>query len=659
MKPQLCPVILVVAVFLSFSPMLSAADVALAWDPVSASGLAGYQVGYSSVSGQYTTTVNVGNVTAYTVPSLASGTYYFAVRACDTAGQFSAYSNEVTASIASAADTTPPVISAVGSSGIMVSSATISWTTNEASDSQVEYGTTATYGSSTALSSSMVTSHSQALSGLAAATLYHYRVRSKDAAGNQAVSGDYTFTTAQSIDITTGLAAAYAFDEGSGSSSADFSGNANSATIYSGTWITGKYGKALSFNGTSSYLSAGVNQLPGVSQPKTISCWIYFVTKPRTLQTILALANPSLRASVQYGYKSTQAGVLGYGNTWVLVARLPSIKTWHHFGYVFDGTKNSLYIDGVLTSTSTIMPPTAAVTSFQIGRWITASQYFKGYIDNVRIYNRALTLQELKAAMNTPVGSSSTAKDARAASEEEALPDAGKEELELQPAAQPSAAPTVDIELEQWSHRKGDTVSTAAFRIANPSDQGRDVEVKTWMELPGMPPLSLDLSETETLTLEPGSHQDCGSTPLMKVTAEKISGTGEANARLIDPVTGDVLAEDFNAFSINRAAAGRRSKDHPDLPHIALEDFAADSGPQYRISNKGAEAAAIEFKVWIEAPDGGTTPVFSIGADGSLVLDAGSELTLDPLTWLRIPAGSFVVRARVLDAASGATLCER
>jgi chitin-binding protein len=88
------------------------------------------------------------------------------------------------------------VISNAASSGVTSSGATITWSTNEASDSQVEYGLTPSYGSSTPLNTSLVTNHSVALSGLTASTTYHYRVKSRDAATNPAVSGDYTFTTA-------------------------------------------------------------------------------------------------------------------------------------------------------------------------------------------------------------------------------------------------------------------------------------------------------------------------------------------------------------------------------------------------------------------------------------------------------------------------------
>src|SRR6185312_5799104 len=64
--------------------------------------------------------------------------------------------------------------------GVSGTAATIAWTTNEAADSQVEYGPTTAYGSSTTLDTSLVTGHSQALSGLSPGTLHHYRVKSRD-----------------------------------------------------------------------------------------------------------------------------------------------------------------------------------------------------------------------------------------------------------------------------------------------------------------------------------------------------------------------------------------------------------------------------------------------------------------------------------------------
>ena len=93
-------------------------------------------------------------------------------------------------------DTQPPVISSVASKNITSSGATITWSTNEPADTQVEYGLTASYGTLTPLNVSLVQSHSVTFSGLGANTTYHYRAKSKDAAGNLAVSGDFSFTTA-------------------------------------------------------------------------------------------------------------------------------------------------------------------------------------------------------------------------------------------------------------------------------------------------------------------------------------------------------------------------------------------------------------------------------------------------------------------------------
>ena len=182
---------------------------------------------------------------------VAGATYYYRVKSRDAAGNL-AVSPNYNFTTSAPSDTTAPTISAVGSSGLSSTGATIAWTTSEAADSQVEYGTTTSYGRSSALNSAMVTSHSQALSGLTAGTLYHYRVKSKDAAGNLATSGDYTFTTTSASDTTTPTISAVAY---SGLSS-------TGATI---TWTTSEaadsqveYGTTTSYGKSSALNSAMV-----------------------------------------------------------------------------------------------------------------------------------------------------------------------------------------------------------------------------------------------------------------------------------------------------------------------------------------------------------------------------------------------------------------
>lgn len=140
---------------------------------------------------------------AYTIPltvsGLSVGTHSLVVKATDAQGLIGS-SSSVNFTIP---DSTPPVISNIASGSITQTSATVTWTTNENSDSQVEYGLTTSYGSSTTLAPASVTSHSVNVSGLTASTTYHYRVKSKDAAGNLTTSTDRTFVTASPAPDTT------------------------------------------------------------------------------------------------------------------------------------------------------------------------------------------------------------------------------------------------------------------------------------------------------------------------------------------------------------------------------------------------------------------------------------------------------------------------
>ncbi|PYS12164.1 MAG: hypothetical protein DMG15_15320 [Acidobacteria bacterium] len=145
-----------------------------------------------------TTTLNPALVTSHSAALSGltdSTTYHYRVKSKDASGNLSVSSDSTFTTL----DATPPIVSGVTVASIGGTSASIQWTTNESSDSQVEYGLTASYGSATPLNATLVTSHQVSLGGLSGSTTYHYRVKSKDAAGNLAASGDSTFTT---LDIT-------------------------------------------------------------------------------------------------------------------------------------------------------------------------------------------------------------------------------------------------------------------------------------------------------------------------------------------------------------------------------------------------------------------------------------------------------------------------
>jgi hypothetical protein len=125
------------------------------------------------------------------------GAHVLTAVARDPAGN-TATSARTTVTVANATrqatDVTAPVLSKASLS-VTSSGATIGWMTNEPSDTQVEYGLTGSYGRLAPLNTGLVTSHSQAIIGLAPNTWYHFRMRARDAAGNLGVSGDYKFKT--------------------------------------------------------------------------------------------------------------------------------------------------------------------------------------------------------------------------------------------------------------------------------------------------------------------------------------------------------------------------------------------------------------------------------------------------------------------------------
>lgn len=130
-----------------------------------------------------------------TVSGLTPGTtYYFALKTSDEVPNVSALSNSDSATATTVADTTAPIISAVGSLS-KYNSLVISWTTNEAATSQVEYGVTSAYGQSVG-SESLDTSHDITVPGLEQGTKYYWRVISSDAESNTATGSAMTRYTA-------------------------------------------------------------------------------------------------------------------------------------------------------------------------------------------------------------------------------------------------------------------------------------------------------------------------------------------------------------------------------------------------------------------------------------------------------------------------------
>ena len=103
-------------------------------------------------------------------------------------------------------DVTPPNVGEIRVENVTATTAAIKWSSYEGGTSQVEYGTTTSYGSTTALDTAISNQHAVTLSGLTAGTVYHYRIRTMDPSGNEVVSGDYVFQAAVQMVIQPGPA---------------------------------------------------------------------------------------------------------------------------------------------------------------------------------------------------------------------------------------------------------------------------------------------------------------------------------------------------------------------------------------------------------------------------------------------------------------------
>ena len=171
--------------------------IALDWNDVAT--VTGYQVQADNNSDFSSPAIDQQlTASAYSASGLtAATTFYWRVRAQNSCGwgPWSASNTFVTIS----GDLIAPTISAVTALSISDNAATITWSTNEVASTQINYGLTTAYGSTTTLVPTLTLTHSQTLTGLAASTTYHYRVRSRDAAGNEAVSGDLVLTTTESL----------------------------------------------------------------------------------------------------------------------------------------------------------------------------------------------------------------------------------------------------------------------------------------------------------------------------------------------------------------------------------------------------------------------------------------------------------------------------
>ncbi|HVZ87142.1 MAG TPA: LamG-like jellyroll fold domain-containing protein [Polyangia bacterium] len=204
------------------------------------------------------------------------------------------------------------------------------------------------------------------------------------------------------LNTSVGLAAYWKLDETSGTTLADSSGNGNTGTL-SGTYsrttppsaITFSDPEALNLNGTSS-ASVGVTNFPAIGTAQSIALWFKGVPNGGNENFIAFLSGS---AATQLGFRGTALIAWAYGGGTLLSGTAPTDGNWHHVAYIYDGTNDKMYLDGSLFASATgVTHQTGTVTSAFIGTYDTnRDEPFVGSLDDIRIYNRALSAAEVSA----------------------------------------------------------------------------------------------------------------------------------------------------------------------------------------------------------------------------------------------------------------------
>lgn len=185
------------------------------------------------------------------------------------------------------------------------------------------------------------------------------------------------------------------FDKGAGEVAKDYSENGNDGKLMNGPkWAQGKFGKALEFDGQDDYVDVGDLGLSGAI---TINIWAKpnsAVDDDRLISNTIGPTGPAFTIRFQGG------GVEVWSQKWQQVISSFDNNQWGHYAFVFDGSGNSTgFYNGV--EGSTVSDPPYAFTNIGIGanfldNW---GQYFDGLIDEVAIFNVALTEDDIKSVM--------------------------------------------------------------------------------------------------------------------------------------------------------------------------------------------------------------------------------------------------------------------
>jgi hypothetical protein len=234
--------------------------------------------------------------------------------------------------------------------------------------------------------------------GLNLNTTYYWRI--DEVNGPSIYKGDvWSFITWAEFDPN--LASWWKFDEGSGTIAYDSAGD-NDGTITGATWTTGQINGALSFDGSSDYVTVG-DKSSLEQQVFTLSFWGQLNNPSGSFQGGIAKGY-IFGSSTEYSYKLdfhngyANASITNTSNTGFVITGLIVNSDWHMWSMTIGGGTITLYKDGAFVNSTGYtgnIDYTKSHNNFMIGARDSGSYSFNGKIDDVRFYNRVLSAGEI------------------------------------------------------------------------------------------------------------------------------------------------------------------------------------------------------------------------------------------------------------------------
>ena len=200
-----------------------------------------------------------------------------------------------------------------------------------------------------------------------------------------------------------GLAGAWLFDEGSGDVAKDSSGNGNDGVINNASWAAGHIGGALEFNGADANVEIPHGPALSVGQ-FTLMAWVNVPDFTGAWQTIMTQNTDG--PTRNYGlYINNGSALIHYsftsGNGWNSFNAASDVVNgeWRHIAATYDETTFICYVDGVNDGEEAVdLPPDNAESVVTIGSWVGGG-FIAGRLDEVALYDSALSEAEVQAAM--------------------------------------------------------------------------------------------------------------------------------------------------------------------------------------------------------------------------------------------------------------------